>query len=121
MTAGGLFDPAPRVLPYGWRMLRKSEDGASYRSGDGLVVIISGAVELDGRRWIHLSVSRRDSLPDWSDLREVKNLFLGREALAVQVLPPESRYINIHPFVLHLWRCLDGEPVPDFARGGTSI
>jgi hypothetical protein len=54
-------------------------------------------------------------------MRLVKNLFLGRERLALQVLVSESRWINIHPYVLHLWACVDGDPVPDFARGGDSI
>lgn len=30
----------------------------------------------------------------------------------------EDKYINLHPTCLHLWHCLDGDVVPDFARGG---
>lgn len=29
-----------------------------------------------------------------------------------------SRHVNKHPYCLHLWRCLDGDVVPDFTRGG---
>ena len=47
--------------------------------------------------------------------------FVGRERVALQVLPQESKYINLNPYCLHLWACLDGEAVPDFARGGKTI
>lgn len=111
----------PRVLPANV-VEEKSLDGA--RCIDpvgGLIVIVSGAFELDGKRWLHVSCSRRDRLPSWEDLREVKDRYIGKEKLAVQVLPPQSRYINIHPYVLHLWHCVDVDPIPDFARGGSSI
>ncbi len=111
----------PRVLPYGWRVIDTTDDGARYRRGDGLVLILSGATELDGKRWVHLSISRSDRLPSWDELKECKDLFLGRDVLAVQVLPPASKHVNIHPYVLHLWRCLDGDPCPDFTRGGGTI
>ena len=86
-----------------------------------MVLLVSGAEEEDGKRWLHLSVSRRDRLPSWPELREVKNLFLGREVMAVQVLPIESKYVNIHPNVLHLWRCVDADPCPDFTHGTGAI
>jgi hypothetical protein len=114
-------DALPRVLPAGWRLVQVNMDGFAWAHRNGIYVIASGAVEQDGRRWLHVSLSRQDRLPSWADIREVKNVFVGSEALAVQVLPPESRYINIHAFVLHLWRCVDGDPVPDFARGGKTI
>jgi hypothetical protein len=112
----------PRVLPPNWRVLQVNLDGVSWRSDSlGIAVILSGATEQDGKRWLHLSLSRKSRLPTWEDMRLVKNLFLGRERLALQVLVSESRWINIHPYVLHLWACVDGDPVPDFARGGDSI
>jgi hypothetical protein len=113
----GTFLP---VLPANWRMM-PSADGAKYVAPDRLSVIVSGSFELDGKRWLHVSCARPDRLPSWEDLREVKNRFIGADKLAVQVLPPESRYISIHPYCLHLWHCIDADPVPDFARGGASI
>lgn len=87
-------------------------------TGRGLYVIVSGCVEGDGRRWIHVSCSRSDRLPSWSDLRKVKDAFIGRERKAIQVLPPASEYVNFHPYVLHLWCCLDGDGLPDFRKDG---
>jgi len=82
--------------------------------GRKLTVICSAKVEGDGQRWMHVSVSRSSKLPSWDDLRLVKDTFIGKSRKAIQVLPPESEYVNFHPYVLHLWACLDGEPIPDF-------
>ena len=123
MIANGLgwvHDLLPRVLPAGWRMF-EGGDGAKYVRGDQLSVIVSGDVELDGKRWLHVSLARPNRLPSWDDVGTVKALFVGRDKLAVQVLPQQVRYINIHPHCLHIWHCIDGDPVPDFARGGASI
>lgn len=111
----------PNPTPVGWTQLQRSSDGASYNHSNGLVAIVTVANELDGKRWVHLSVSRAARLPSWDDLTSARDAFLGPEALAVQVLAPKSRHINIHAHCLHLWKCLDGDPVPDFARGGRSI
>ena len=112
---------APTVLPPTWRVATERGDGKAYMRADGLSVILSAAVEQDGRRWLHVSLARRTRLPSWDDVRQVKELFIGRDRPAVQVLPAASRYINIHPHCLHLWSCLDGDPLPDFARGGETI
>lgn len=110
----------PRVLPSGWRVI-PGGDGAKYVRPDGLSIIVSGSFELDGKRWLHVSCARADRLPSWEDLRAVKDQFIGKDKLAVQVLPPQEKYISIHAYCLHLWHCLDVDPVPDFARGGSSI
>ena len=79
-----------------------------------LRVMISGGVYGDGRRWLHLSVSHRERVPDWDELKAVKSEFMGDRAHAVQVFPPKDQWVNDHPYCLHLWHCLDGEPLPDF-------
>jgi hypothetical protein len=56
----------------------------------GYIVILSGTVK-DGRRWVHLSFSRGDRVPDWDELKAMKSRFLGDEALAIQVFPPKSQ------------------------------
>jgi len=115
-------DCIPTVLAPGWDLRQERLDGRAYFNGLlGLAVIVSAAVEQDGRRWLHLSVSHRDRLPKWREVVEVKELFLGVDRYAYQVLPPRDRYINIHPNVLHLWHCLDGDPLPDFTHGGKSL
>lgn len=83
-----------------------------------LAVICSATVEEDGRRWMHVSCSKPRCLPTWEDIRLVKDTFIGRERRAIQVLPPESEYVNLHPYVLHLWSCLDDDGLPDFRKEG---
>jgi hypothetical protein len=42
----------------------------------------------------------------------VKAIFIGRDKEALQVLPPESEHVNIHPNCMHLWHCRDGRQAP---------
>lgn len=103
--------------PINW--YRHEEPFLAYRKiGDKVTVIVSGSTEADGRRWLHVSVSRPSRLPSWEDLREVKDTFIGRDRKAIQVLPPASEYVNIHPHVLHLWACVDDDGLPDFRKDG---
>lgn len=66
-----------------------------------LVVIAS-----DGMGWEHVSVSPvpQTRVPTWDEMCFVKNLFWDKEECVVQYHPPESEYVNFHPFVLHLWK-----------------
>ncbi len=118
-------DLVPCVLPAGYRVIDKAEDGCKleYRGmRDYHTVILSAAVELDQRRWLHVSVARPNALPSWELLKEVKQIFIGRNKQAVQVLPTEERYVNQHAYCLHLFHCLeDNDPVPDFTRGGPTL
>lgn len=85
--------------------------------GDDLKVLVSESVEADERVWLHVSFSRPTRLPTWSDLRRVKDAFIGKDKKAIQVFPAEREYVNIHPYVLHLFHCLEGDALPDFRRG----
>lgn len=104
-----------------WQLASAGADGATYDSIDGLRVLMSVAVELDGKRWLHVSCSRQNRLPSWNDLRRVKDLFIGTSRAAIQVLPKQEKHVNIHPRVLHLFTCLDDDPLPDFTRGTESL
>lgn len=112
---------AIKRLPSAWRVVFKSLDGVHCKSRSGMQAILSGSKELDGRLWMHLSISRERLVPNWEQLVDCKNIFLGKDVIAVQVFPREADYVNIHRFVLHLWQCLDADPVPDFTHGTGSI
>lgn len=111
--------PAP---PRGWELIAAegpgpldSAGGAAYVNRDSrLKVIRSKATYSDGN-WVHVSLSRSNRLPTWGDLKVVKQAFLG-DVTAIQVLPKAQNFVNVHPFCLHLWHCLDGERVPDFQK-----
>ena len=70
--------------------------------------------ERDGKRWLHVSFSRKENIPDWGDVRAVKDLFIGKHEEALQIFPPQNEYVNVHPRTLHLWHCIDGRLTPDF-------
>lgn len=71
-----------------------------------------------GGGWDHVSVRVQargvpDRLPTWEEMCYVKSMFFDDEEAVVQFHPPKSRYVNIHPYVLHLWRPQGDEmPLP---------
>jgi len=115
----------PRVVellarrPPGWTLVESRGDGNAYAQSPRMLlrVIESFSIEQDDRYWQHISLSRPERIPSWSDIRAVKDAFLGSEREAYVVLPPAARYVNLHPHVLHLWSCLDGPVLPEFDRG----
>lgn len=78
--------------------LRSSIDG-----GD-LKVIAS-----QGQGWDHVSVSRRNRCPNWTEMEQVKRAFFCTDETAMQLHVPPSDHVNNHPYTLHLWRPLDQE------------
>jgi hypothetical protein len=57
-----------------------------------------------GEGWDHVSVSRTDRCPTWEEMAWVKDRFFEPEEAAMQLHPPQSQYVNRHPFCLHIWR-----------------
>jgi hypothetical protein len=125
-----LPDWIPTVLPAPWQAIALPSVpyipgpayARAYAKHGTLRVLLSAARYGDGKGWLHVSVSRKNrEVPSWAQMCEVKDLFIGVERTAVQVHPPRSKYVNMHPGCLHLWCCLDGEVVPDFTAGGDTI
>lgn len=57
-----------------------------------------------GEGWDHVSISRPDRCPTWEEMAWVKDCFFEAEETAMQLHPPQSQYVNRHPFCLHIWR-----------------
>lgn len=110
-------DLTPRVLPAEWRQFEGFANMRAFISRDGLKVLAE-VENIDGAKWLHVSCSRAKKLPSWFDLRRVKDLFVGKKRKAVQVLPPEDEYVNLNPYVLHLYAPIDRDPLPDFRMDG---
>lgn len=67
----------------------------------------------DGAGWEHVSVSLPHRCPTWPEMSMVKAIFWEPEDCVIQFHPPESEYVNNHPFCLHLWRPTDHDiPTP---------
>lgn len=59
----------------------------------------------DGKLWDHISVTiDRKRTPSWEIMAHVKDLFWDKEDGVFQFHPPKSKYVNTHPYCLHLWR-----------------
>ena len=57
-----------------------------------------------GAGWDHVSVSLVDRCPTWEEMCWIKDLFFEPEECVMQLHPPKSRYVNCHPYCLHLWK-----------------
>ena len=70
----------------------------------------------DGGKWKHVSVTKKRGIlsvePNWDDMVLLKNDFIGPESTAVQILPPEVEWVNLHAHCFHLWSYLDGKLWP---------
>lgn len=118
----------PIAVPPGWKLIEARNDGIAVEgrlSARRVRVIVSDAVEQDGCRWRHVSVSTPAApLPTWGELEAIRSLFVG-DRWAYQVHAPAADHVNLHPGVLHLWaRHGDddrGQVLPDFTQGGRSI
>lgn len=62
--------------------------------------------------WEHVSVSLPDRCPTWEELCHIKHLWWREDETVLQYHPAASRYVNVHPYTLHLWRPLAGVEVP---------
>jgi hypothetical protein len=117
ITHLNVFEP-----PSEWVL--KSEDpyGRTWACGD-MLIVASAAIEDDNAVWVHISLSYPGKLPTWDDIKGVRNVILGSNRWAYQVLPPDDQSINIHPYCLHIWAPWDEDDdlMPDFARGGKTI
>lgn len=61
-----------------------------------------GAPEAMG--WEHVSVSLGNRCPTWEEMSFIKDVFWNVDETVMQLHPPKSHYVNLHPFCLHLWR-----------------
>lgn len=103
-----------------WNELQSDGTARGYRNVQtSMTVLFSGLIEADGKRWLHVSFAHTEDrlLPTWDELKLVKETFIGKHKKAVQVFPCEAEYVNVNPYCLHLWHCLDGDGLPDFTAG----
>lgn len=63
--------------------------------------------------WEHVSVSTESRCPTWEEMCYAKSLFWDAEDTVMQLHPPQSDWVNNHPYCLHLWRPVDVDlPLP---------
>lgn len=62
-----------------------------------------------GEGWDHVSASRPNRCPNWTEMEHVKRLFFKEDETAMQLHVPPSDHVNCHPYCLHIWRPLGAE------------
>jgi len=108
----------PLMEAHEWSVRDLSGGFIRLRARSGLDVIVTCSIKGDKKRWLHVSLAHRDRLTSWDEIVDAKRALLGAEAEAYQVIPKESRYVNIHPYTHHFFHCLDGDVLPDFSGLG---
>lgn len=76
--------------------------------GLSMLIIVGAAGLPEAEGWEHVSVSLKSRNPNWQEMCFVKNLCWREDEMVLQFHPPESKYVNVHPHCLHLWRPQDG-------------
>lgn len=56
-----------------------------------------------GEGWEHVSVSRKNRIPNWIEMQFIKNMFFSEDQTAIQYHVPDKDHINVHNNCLHLW------------------
>lgn len=81
-----------------------------------------------GMGWEHVSITlqnnkkRIERCPTWDEMCYIKDLFWNKDEAVVQYHPPESQYVNNHPYCLHLWRPTELQlPLPDPIMVGIKV
>lgn len=75
----------------------------------------------DGDGWEHVSVSissllkkRGSRCPTWEEMCFIKSIFWDETDTVIEFHPAKENYVNIHDFVLHLWKPIGIElPLPN--------
>jgi len=54
--------------------------------------------------WDHVSVSRKNRIPNWIEMEHIRKLFFRENEVVMQLHLPTADHINIVANCLHLWR-----------------
>ena len=101
--------------------IRKGPLASTVRMGNNGAFIVRGPKTRDlqiiisnGLGWEHASVSyarRIARTPTWEEMNWVKDLIWREDECVMQLHPPKEDYVNMHPYVLHLWKPI-GREIP---------
>ena len=98
-----------------------SETSRAYRvradNCQWMLILVSIATYED-RLWLHVSYSLANSIPSYEQSCWVKKNIVGADRKAIMVFPQEAEHCNLHSNCLHLWSCLEADPLPDFRTMG---
>jgi hypothetical protein len=108
-------------LPPGWERIKQPYYHGVWRNRKRQLAVIASFAMYDDQLWLHVSMSHRRRVPSYEELAYLKRHWIGEDRKAVMVLPSAEEHVNIHPRTLHLFCCIDTDPLPDFTLGSGSI
>lgn len=104
------------ILPPNWSEGKNYGPCRVYFAENG-IKILHGKENHDGKWWDHVSISAANRMPTFEELKDIKNILIGRDKKAIQIFPNEKEYINLHPYFLHIFHS-DEDGLPDFTHEG---
>lgn len=89
-------------LAYGIDTQSRSEFYFPLEDGFGFL----SAFNFKSAEWEHvmLDLSLQQRCPSYKEMCQVKDMFWDENEITLQVHPPQSEYVNIVEYALHLWR-----------------
>ena len=66
--------------------------------------------DLGGGYWKHLSISHPRRHPFWDEILDARYAFFDDDETVIQIMPPKSEYVNLHPNCFHLWAKIKETP-----------
>lgn len=60
-------------------------------------------VSIDNSEW-HLSISTATALPSYKELKFARYRYCPDEIYMAEIFPPQKEFVNLHPYVRHLWQ-----------------
>ena len=99
---------------YGPRVIETMGSAGDHGNGAFIVHSVIDRAQLlvvasNGEGWDHVSVSRRNRPPNWTEMEQVAKLFFAADEVAVQYHVPATEHVNAAVNALHWWRPQHGE------------
>ena len=69
-----------------------------------LAVLASIDTDDNGIKWEHVSVSLKNRIPNWQELKFIKMIFWDPEDEVIQFFMPQSKCVKLYNNCVHLWR-----------------
>lgn len=91
--------------------------GAFFLPRAGTMIVVIATSGNDEIPWEHVSgrvdTHKGQRCPTWAEMCWIKDWFWEAEECVIQFHPAASEYVNMHPYVLHLWKPLNAViPIP---------
>jgi len=107
-----------KALKHIQKKLRKARGTVIQAGDDGFAVsfpcfnVTLECIVSWGDGWEHASIKVRTAeqktlTPNWEQMCFAKRMFFKDSECVVQFHPAKQDYVNNHPDVLHLWRCIE--------------